>query len=85
MYLSAVQIFGLLLITLSKIAFRSSESTVELFSSIRFVGGRSSTCNEEYKFWSSGTVFCLLLKPLLFFLGCAVVQSFSVFLLKSPF
>ena len=81
MYFSVVQIFGLLLMTLPKIVYFSSGSTIELFSSTRICWGRSSTCNGEYEFESSGTIFCLLLKPLLFLLGI-LLSNHSLFFSK---
>ena len=78
-----MKIFGLPLMALSKFAFLSSESTPELFFSTRVCWGISWTCNGQYKFWNSGTVFFLLLKLLLFLLGRTVVLSFHFFFLKS--
>lgn len=78
MYLSVVKIFGFLLMALSKIVFLSLGSTVELFSSTKICWGSSSTCNGEYKFWSSGTAFYLVLEP-----QRTVGQSFPVSFLMS--
>ena len=73
-YHSIMQIFCLLLMPLSKFAFFSSVSTVEIFIDQNW----SLTYNGEYKFRSCGTLLCLLHEHLVFLLWRSIVESFLV-------